>query len=103
MDKTVGRHFVGFNEPRSEDETMYRISTFPKSWYLVGRSEDFTTDKPTSIELHKKKFVVYRKSDGSLAAVSSRCTHMGSNLAHGCIKNDHLVCPFHAWQYNSDG
>ena len=35
--------------------------------------------------------------------MTARCSHFGSSLAHGEIKDDCIRCPFHGWRYNNEG
>ena len=35
--------------------------------------------------------------------LGARCSHMGANLARGCVKGGRIVCPLHGWEYNGTG
>lgn len=43
---------------------------------------------------------VYRASDGSYSAVSTRCMHRGCQVEPG---GDHLICPCHGSEYSNSG
>ena len=43
---------------------------------------------------------VYRHTDGSFTAVSTRCMHLGCQVEPAA---DHLVCPCHGSEYTNDG
>lgn len=47
--------------------------------------------------------VVWRTADGTPQALHDLCIHRGTALSLGWIKDDCLVCPYHAWQYDTDG
>ena len=37
---------------------------------------------------------------GELRAYDGICPHAGGPLGQGAIDGDHLVCPWHAWEYD---
>jgi nitrite reductase (NADH) small subunit len=37
---------------------------------------------------------------GDLHAFEGICPHAGGPLGEGTIEGDHLVCPWHAWEYD---
>ncbi len=37
---------------------------------------------------------------GALFAVDNRCPHRGGPLAMGALHGTHLVCPWHAWEFD---
>ena len=47
--------------------------------------------------------VVWRDSTGQVHAMKDLCVHRGTALSLGWVKNDCLVCPYHAWEYNKKG
>lgn len=38
--------------------------------------------------------------EGELFAVDNRCPHRGGPLAMGALHGNHLVCPWHAWEFD---
>lgn len=47
--------------------------------------------------------VVWRDSTGQVHAMKDLFVHRGTALSLGWVKNDCLVCPYHAWEYNKKG
>ena len=37
---------------------------------------------------------------GVYFALQNECPHAGGPLAHGALHGHHLVCPFHAWEFD---
>ena len=37
---------------------------------------------------------------GELFAVDNRCPHRGGPLSMGALHGTHLVCPWHAWEFD---
>lgn len=46
---------------------------------------------------------LWRDFDGAAHAMHTRCPHRGMNLAHGFVREQHLACAYHGWQYDSAG
>lgn len=81
-------------------------STFPEKlfacWHPVGYSHEIT-DAPFGTLLLDQAVVVWRSSDGEIHAMRDLCIHRGTALSLGWVKNDCLVCPYHAWEYDKNG
>ena len=42
--------------------------------------------------------------DGKPCAIDDVCPHMGASLSGGCLENDIVTCPWHAWRFRvTDG
>jgi len=46
---------------------------------------------------------VFRQRDGQLFATQSQCPHRQGPLADGIVGAGTVICPFHAWTFNSAG
>jgi len=44
---------------------------------------------------------VFRSREGRVFAVEASCPHKGGPLADGMIAGDQIVCPYHAFKYDS--
>jgi phenylpropionate dioxygenase-like ring-hydroxylating dioxygenase large terminal subunit len=66
-------------------------------------SKEVPKSKPIGVRRLGEKLAFFRKSDGTVACVFDRCTHRGASLSCGKIVNDHLQCPFHGLEFDSDG
>lgn len=71
-------------------------------WYVIEWSSAVTA-KPMRARLLGQDFVLYRKSNGQVVALSDVCIHRGGSLSDGWRDGDGIVCPYHAWTYQSDG
>ena len=38
--------------------------------------------------------------DGSIHAIGGICPHQGGPLGHGAMHGEHIVCPWHAWEFS---
>lgn len=72
-------------------------------WHPVGYSHEITADKPYGTILLDEAVVVWRTADGKVHAMRDVCIHRGTALSLGWIKDDCIVCPYHAWQFDNKG
>ncbi|MDW0113317.1 aromatic ring-hydroxylating dioxygenase subunit alpha [Sporosarcina saromensis] len=72
-----------------------------EDWLVACRSED-VKDKPIQVKLMGERLAIFRNSKG-VHAFRDLCIHRGAALSLGEVKNDCLVCPYHAWEYDDEG
>ena len=72
------------------------------AWHPVAFSAD-VTDAPIGRTLLATPLVIWRDSKGVAHATSDVCIHRGTALSTGCVKGDEIMCPYHGWQFNSNG
>lgn len=72
------------------------------SWYCAGWSSDLG-DKPRGIRILGEEIVLFRTSDGTLAALDGRCPHRFAPLSIGCVKGDVIECGYHGLQFDRTG
>jgi phenylpropionate dioxygenase-like ring-hydroxylating dioxygenase large terminal subunit len=70
-------------------------------WYPVAVADRIKT-QPVSVTLLDQKLVLYRTSQGVVAA-NDVCLHRGVPLSMGWIENDAIVCRYHGFRYNAQG
>ncbi len=71
-------------------------------WYAVEFSNAISSS-PKLVKIFDKELVLYRTADGQIQAMNNACVHRGASLAHGSIKQDCIICPYHGWEYQPDG
>ncbi|GAB6139598.1 aromatic ring-hydroxylating dioxygenase subunit alpha [Methylosoma difficile] len=71
-------------------------------WYPLLESHEVKT-KPLGVERLGKNFVFWRTTDGEVHAQLDRCPHLGAALSLGKISDDHLVCPYHGYEFDRSG
>ena len=81
------------------------MSNFAKKlfncWHPVAYAKEVSAKKPHHSKLLNEHLVLWRTSDNSCVAMRDLCIHRGTALSLGWIKDDCIVCPYHAWEYNS--
>lgn len=79
------------------------MQAFDSEWYAVGLSEEFRRGRKRSVRLYGRELVLWRSKAGELAALDARCPHMGASLATGRVRDDHVECPYHGFQFDRSG
>lgn len=57
---------------------------------------------PIGVKLLNEQLVV-AKLGGEYIAMHDRCAHRSAKLSLGMVANDRLQCPYHGWQYDTQG
>ena len=71
-------------------------------WYVAGWSKDF--DRVLKAEKFlDENIVIYRKQDGSPAALENACPHRKLPLSKGTLADDNIICAYHGLTFNSEG
>ncbi len=80
---------------------MVKDQALMEDWIVACRAED-VQDKPIQVMIMGERLVIFRNSKG-VHAFKDLCIHRGAALSLGEVKNDCLVCPYHAWEYDDSG
>ncbi|WCR26075.1 aromatic ring-hydroxylating dioxygenase subunit alpha [Paenibacillus thiaminolyticus] len=72
-----------------------------KEWIVACRADE-VKEKPIQVHIMGERVVVFRTGNG-VHAFKDLCIHRGAALSLGCVKNGHLVCPYHAWEFDPSG
>lgn len=83
--------------------TIRQVGINPNYWYPVSWSHVFRKTKVIPVTIWNQKIVVYRTKAGDFHALEDACLHKGVELHKGEVENDRIVCPYHGWEFDSDG
>lgn len=72
-------------------------------WYAVLSSKEVPTNGAVAAKRFCEELIFFRNSAGELGCVTSLCAHRGASLGKGCVKDDHIQCPFHGVEYDITG
>ncbi len=85
---------------------------FPFGWFCVAYSDELEVGQSMPFRVCGRDIVVFRTESGRAAALDAYCPHLGAHLGYGIndeaggggrIQGESIVCPFHAWRFNTDG
>jgi len=72
-------------------------------YYAVLASKEVKKNHLYGVTRFGEKLVFYRTPEGKVACLNDRCCHRGASLCTGKLHNGHPQCPFHGFEYDSDG
>jgi vanillate O-demethylase monooxygenase subunit len=72
-------------------------------WYQAGWTDEVTAEKPLTRTLLNEPILLYRKADGTVAALLDRCPHRFAPLSAGTINGNIVTCGYHGLSFGSDG
>ena len=78
------------------------FSALRSCWHPIAFAEELAGD-PRRVRLLGEDLVAWRDSKGRPHVLRDLCIHRGTALSLGRVVGDRLMCPYHGWQYGSDG
>lgn len=74
-----------------------------EQWYAVLESDEVKVGKPFYYKRFGYDLVFWRSEAGKIVAMEDRCPHRQAKLSLGKIVDGNIECPFHGFQFNSNG
>ena len=71
-------------------------------WYVAGWSKDYGRELKAEKYLGEN-IVIYRKQDGTPAALEDACPHRKLPLSKGTLSEDSIICGYHGLTFNDKG
>ena len=72
-------------------------------WYVAGWERELAPDALMSRTIMNEAIVLFRRSDGTVAALEDRCCHRSAPLSLGKREGDTLRCGYHGLRYDGSG
>ncbi len=72
------------------------------NWYVAAESSE-VKDTPHRTRMLGCDFVLFRNGDNAIVCLSDVCCHRGGSLSRGACLNGRLQCPYHGWEFGSEG
>ena len=76
---------------------------YPNGWFSLCSADSVKKGQVIEVDAFGQKFAVFRGENGQVGVMDAYCPHLNANLAHGCVKGNNVVCPFHGWEFNTKG
>ena len=90
-------------EPGVQNLAIPKLATFPiNQWYVAALSKELK-DAPLARTLLGFPLVLFRCSDGSVAALEDRCCHRALPLSNGTLEERGIRCGYHGLLFDSQG
>jgi aminopyrrolnitrin oxygenase len=78
------------------------LPAIPSGWIFFCMERELARG-PVACDFLGRKLVAFRARSGGIGVLDARCQHLGADLAQGRVVEECLECPFHHWQYATDG
>ena len=77
--------------------------SYPRGWFVIAWARELEEGGVMPLRYFGQDLVLFRTSTGP-ALLDAFCPHLGAHLGHGgCVEDDTIRCPFHAWRFAADG
>jgi len=85
-------------------DDSHHVWSYPEGWFKVAYSDDIAPGDVMTKHYFGRELVLFRTESGVIQMVDAHCAHLGAHLGvGGTVVGEHLRCPFHAWEYGTDG
>jgi len=89
--------------PKIDINELTEQNKYDLQWYVIGETTEFQTNKPVKATVWNKNYVVWKNETGHYNALDDICTHKSASLAGGIICKNHIVCPYHGYEFDENG
>ena len=85
-------------------QNRYYTPGIPMGWFQVEYTDQLKVGDVKPLKYFGKDLVLYRTESGEAVLLDAHCPHLGAHLGHGGkVKGENIECPFHAWQFSTEG
>jgi len=89
--------------PKLDYRELTEQNKYDLQWYVIGESSQFLTNKPIKATIWNKNYVVWKNENQSYVGLDDVCSHKGASLSKGKVCNNHVVCPYHGYEFDENG
>lgn len=80
------------------------MNNYPhQAWYIACTSQELKQNTPIQRTINHIPLVIFRSQNHQIIAFLDKCPHRHIPLSSGYIHNQHLVCPYHGWEFDNHG
>ena len=91
---------------RFERDDIALLPPFPEGWYFVAARRSIKSEGLIQKTWMGEEIVTWCDGNDRVCVAEAICPHLGSALgpeAGGRVRNGHLICPFHGFEYDGTG
>jgi phenylpropionate dioxygenase-like ring-hydroxylating dioxygenase large terminal subunit len=94
----------GIAQPARNSKAMITGAFVRNAWYVAMWAEDLAREQLAGRTILNEAVVIFRKADGSVAALADRCAHRFAPLRLGkVVGGDRLQCAYHGLEFDAAG
>ena len=93
-------------EQNGSDISPLAVSTsrYPRGWFQVAWADSVAPGQLVTLRYFGEDLVCFRTKSGRLSVLDAYCQHLGAHLGvGGKVDGEDIVCPWHGWQWGTDG
>ena len=76
----------------------------PQGWFAVAFSNELDPGDVRAVRYFARDLVVFRTESGEAGVFDAHCPHLGAHFGYGGrVEGEALRCPFHGWEFATDG
>jgi len=72
-------------------------------WYVIGEPDEFLSNTLYKKTIWNHDYVVWKNDNNDFFAMDNHCSHRGASLSKGSLTNEFIVCPYHGYEFNTEG
>jgi len=72
-------------------------------YYVVAESNQIRKNKLYKATIWDKDYVYWKDSNNQFHAMDDACSHRGASLSSGTLDCNHVVCPYHGFEFDTHG
>lgn len=91
------------HQPELRPIMRFSSGILHENWYIAALAKDVGAGQPHSSTIMEEPLVLWRASNGEVAAAIDRCLHRNAPLSAGRVSDGCIDCPYHGWSYDSAG
>lgn len=84
-------------------KNLCEIGVDPNYWYPILRESKLAKGKSLPVTFWQNRWLIFRDQTGQVYALDDKCAHRKVALHTGEVRDCRIVCPYHGWEYESDG
>jgi nitrite reductase/ring-hydroxylating ferredoxin subunit len=81
----------------------FRLPAIPVGWYALATSREVRAGQVAPVKYFGEELILLRTDSGQVRLTDAYCPHMGAHLGGGRVEGENLRCPFHGFEFGSDG
>ena len=79
------------------------MTKLDRSWFVVAQKNEIKLNKPHKVTVGGKEYVLWKTEKNEYHALEDVCSHKGAALSIGFVKNGHITCPYHGYEFDTKG